>query len=129
MNLRLKKGIIMAGALLCVGGMAFTSQAARTTYVISGDYADAGVWGSGNINDSFFSYGGGLVGQSRNAASGTMDVRRTDGTKTHLDNKKLNRYNLTVPTTTKMAFKGDRNGIKITVKLAGDSKKTGIMKY
>ena len=129
MNLRLKKGIIMAGALLCVGGMAFTSQAAKTTYVISGEYRDAGLWGSGNINDSFFSYGGGLVGSERNAASGTMSVKRTDGSKTYLDQKKLNKNYLNVPTTTKMAFKKDRNGIKIIVKLNGDTQKTGIMKY
>lgn len=134
MNLRLKKGIIMAGALLCVGGMAFTSQAATYTYVISGDYRDAGVWGSANINSSAYSSVGGLTGNETGSASGNFKLTRTD------DNKELRnvdlygagfgrKYEVTVQTKTKKATKAIKKGLKLSVKLAGNSTKSGTIKY
>ncbi len=108
--------------------MAFTSQAATYTYLISGDYADAGVWGSANVNIAAFSYGGGLVGYYLDAASGTFDFRRSDDSKVYVENKKLNRYNKTVSNVTKNAKKDDRKGLKLTVQLNGKSKKTATIK-
>lgn len=70
------------------------------TYLLSGDYADAGVWGSANINSSAFSYGGGLVGEYSDALSGTFKFKRSDGSKTYA-NKTLNKDYKTVGTTTK----------------------------
>lgn len=135
MNLRLKKGIIMAGILLCIGGMAFTSQAATDTYVISGDYRDAGVWGSANINSSAYSSGGGLVGQKIDAASGSFKLIRTDdnhelrkvnlyGAGYGILKKKLNVKTLTLPATKKI-----KKGLKLSVKLDGNSTKSGTIKY
>lgn len=129
MNLRTKKGIAVLGIALFTGGMAFTSQAATYAYLISGDYADAGVWGSANVNSAAFSYGGGLVGNNSDGASGTFDFRRTDGSKKYVENKYLNRYSKTVSNVTKMAYKADRNGLTLTVKLNGDSEKTATIKY
>ena len=134
MNLRFKKGIIMAGALLCVGGMAFTSQAATYTYVISGDYKDAGVWGSANINSSAYSSGGGLTGNETGAASGNFKLIRTDDDVV-LRNVNLygagfgEKYTVTVPTKTKRATKTIKKGLKLSVKLNGNSTKSGTIKY
>ncbi len=128
MNLKVKKGIAVLGIALFTGGMAFTSQAATYTYLISGDYADAGVWGSANVNSAAFSYGGGLVGKYSDAASGTFDFRRTDGKKKYVINKKLNRYNKTVSNVTKTAYKADKEGLTLTVKLNGDSEKKATIK-
>lgn len=128
MNLRAKKRIAVLGVVLFTGAMAFTSQATTYTYLISGDYADAGVWGSANINSAAFSYGGGLVGQKRDGASGTFEFKRADGSKTYV-NKELNRYSLVVSNTTKKARQSDKNGLNLTVKLGGKSGKSATIKY
>ncbi len=132
MNLRLKKGIVALGAAVFMGTVAFTSQAATYTYLISGDYADAGVWGSANINSAAFSYGGGLVGQYKDAAKGTFILKRTDTSflhkKTYVD-KTLSSKSKTVSQRTKSAGKYDKKGLRLTVKLNGESKRTAVIRY
>ena len=126
MTIKLKKRIIVLGTVLFMGMTAFTSHAATYTYLLSGDYADAGVWGSANINSSAFSYGGGLVGQYSNAASGTFKFQRSGGGKTYAD-KKLSKDYKVISTTTKQASQADKKGLTLTVQLAGDKEKTGTI--
>lgn len=118
----------MLGAVLFMGAAAFSSQAATYTYLISGDYADAGVWGSANINSAAYSYGGGLVGKYKDASSGSFLLKRTDGSKTIYD-KTLNSKRLTVKNNTNIATKKDRNGLKLTVKVSGKDEKSATIKY
>ncbi|MDE6760230.1 MAG: hypothetical protein K2J90_06035 [Lachnospiraceae bacterium] len=131
MNLKSKKKMIMAGIVLFTGAAAFTSQAASYTNLISGGYGDAGVWGSANINSAAYSYGGGLVGNYKDAASGQFTLQRTDGSKV-ICNRLLKGlgYNkcIRIPDTTRCATKRDRAGLKLSVKLNGASKKSAIIK-
>lgn len=115
MNLRIKKGIVMAGIILFSGGMAFTSQAAFVTSVnFSIGDQDVKAHASGNINSSKFYYEGHRTGSYSNKyAVARMDVQRAWYVKSYESGKKLESSSFSK---SKNAAKKDEEGIRIDIR-------------
>lgn len=114
-----------ACALLLVGVTSITAQASRSCNISVGDLTDAQVWGSANVNSAAYSYGGGLLGKPRDAATGGS-FKLVNSKGKEKVNKKLKRGAYTVPNTTKDAGKAEKKGLTLTVSVENKSKSATI---